>query len=631
MKPKHALVIAAVCVLAYAGALGAPFLFDDFHTIVENPYITSFKHVPGLFMPGKGWGVQLEHSGWRPLWYLSFTVNYFLGGFNPMGYHVVNVLLHLLNSLLVYALAWTLLRDRAGRPELAALFSGLIFAAHPIQTESVTYIVSRSALMVTFFYLASFLAYLRYRDKGGISMLALCAVTFLCAAMSKESAVTLPLMAAAYDFSARKRPRPYAAMGALAIVCAVYVAFRLYMAAAINSIAMPRSLPHHWMTEAYVFPQYIVKVLWPVNLSIDPEVWGVISPADPRFFISAAALVLVGYGIYKLYRADAAGGVAGFLAVWPFVALLPESVYPNLDFMAEHRLYLPMAGVAVLAGYAADRIYAMRVREQGPGAWRAMCIAAAAVILVSLFVMTLSRNRIFSSEVALWEDTVAKAPHNPRPAVAYGMALFMAGRADDARQWMEMVAEKSPDAPDVHSNLGFILLRSGRTKEALAEYLKALALRPDNYIYQTGTGSVYSELREYDKALPLFKAALRQMPDYALSHESLGAMYLQQGKAELALPELKAGIALDPRNPGAILNLGAAYLSLRQLDVAAREFNEVLRLTPEDANAHYDMAKTLRAMGDIEGAREHFRLFVRYADPNDPNTARLAGELEDLK
>ena len=159
-------LIAVLCAAAYSVCMHGPFLFDDYHSIVDNPYITSLSDIPGFFYRSQAEAKLIEHSGWRPLWYTSFAINYFIGGLDTLSYHLTNLALHIADSFLVYMLALALLKGRARDTWPAAVIAGVLFASHPLQTESVSYIVSRSGLMSAFFYLSAMLLYIRYREGG---------------------------------------------------------------------------------------------------------------------------------------------------------------------------------------------------------------------------------------------------------------------------------------------------------------------------------------------------------------------------------------------------------------------------------------------------------------------------------
>ena len=599
MRP---LVIAALCALLYLGSLRAPFVYDDMHTIVQNPYITSISHAPGFFLPGQDWGARTEHSGWRPLWYLSFTLNYLLGGLDPTGYHIVNVAFHALAAVLVYFAALTLFRRRTAKPELAALFAGLVFAAHPVQTESVSYIVSRSALMAALFYILSFMAYVRFRDKGGIAPLAACFAAFAFAAMSKETAASFPVMIIAYEYSLREKPRPGWAIAAVCAAGAAYVAFRLYLAGISGGTVIVRGIAVNLMTETYVVVQYIGKALWPVNLCFDPEVRDVVSAADPRFYLSAAALGLIGYAIFLLYRRDR---LAGFLALWPFIAILPETAYPNVDAMAEHRLYLPMAGAAMLMGYAASRVMAKEARRKA-------CVAVAAVVVAALSIGTVSRNRVYASEIALWEDTVKKSPDKAMPAVSLGAALFRAGRTEESVSVLTQATVHGPDNPKAHNNLAFVLSQTGRYEDAKREYLRAIEIEPANYYALDGLAYTYTKLGDNASAEGCYRKEIRLRPDMPLAHRNLGALYLGAGRYKEAADELLVAVRLAPHDLGARQNLGAAYLLAGDYKRAGDVFAEALRAAPEDARTHFNMSKALEGGGDHAGAEEEMRLYMKY-------------------
>ena len=620
MPLNAALLLAIVCILLYMCSLQGPFVFDDIHTIVENPYITNIKNIPGFFLRSKETATQLEHAGWRPLWYTSFALNYHFGGLNSAGYHAVNIALHWLNCILVYFLAFFLAKGRAGRPWLAALLAGLLFAVHPLQTESVSYIVGRSALMVTFFYLVSFYLYVRFRENGWLTLFALSALSFCMALFSKETAVTLPLMVIVYDFSVKGREgRPFAGFAVLAAAAAAFTVFRFYIASLVPGPAMSRGFLEHWLTEAYIVPVYMAKVLLPAGLNLDPDVREITSLADPRLIVSVLVLAAAAYGLYRLYRYDR---LMGFFGSWFFVALITETVFPITDYMAEHRTYLPMAGVALLFGYLMEKAVTARKLVWG---------VIAACVILALGFMTFERDRVYATEVGLWKDTVSKSPDKARPVMALGVALHKEGKLEEAHYWLERAVKLDPASSYSQYNLGRVLMDMKRYKEALVHEKHALELLPDDYYFLTGIGVLYHQMGDEANALRSFKRAIESTPDYPVAHLNLAAFYLSQDKPEDAVGELKEALRLEPHNPTTHENLGAAYLGLGKYDLSLKESMESLKFYSGNPGPHFNMAKAYLKLGDKARAAEEFRTFLRMAKPDHPSRKTAEEDLKKLQ
>lgn len=628
--PLNAVVFLAIATLfIYMGTLRAPFVFDDMHAIVKNPYITNLNDVKGFFLTTPDESVaKIEHSGWRPLWYLSFALNYHFSKLQPAMYHATNIFIHFLNVLMVYFLAMRLMRGRSNKPWLAALLAGLFFAAHPLQTETVSYVSSRSTSMAALFYLLAFYAYDVYRDRGWRLLLAVTALSFCMAAMTKENVITLPAMIIAYDFSLKdKSRRPYMGFALIVLLTAVYTAFRFYIGSKALAMALPRSPVVFWITEVFVMAMYILKVFLPTRLNIDPDMDELTGIADPRFYLSLAAILLVLYGVYRLYKKDR---FAGFFLLWFFVAIMPETVLPLADLMAEHRTYLPLAGPALLFGYYMERLSTRAPAKSGRDITRYLGYAAAISLLFLFAVGTMERNKAYQSNMALWTDTVEKSPGKYRPLMALGVIYSDAGKLEMADEYLKKALAIEPDSPYIHYNMNLNYRKMKRYDEALKQNLAALQQLPDDDTFLTGLGTLYSTMGQPGKAEEVLRKVIARKPDYPPPHYNLGSIYLKQGRTEEAVNELKTAIGLSPHLIEPRNDLGTAYLRLGKYDLALEQYREAARLNPADLFTLHNLAVALQKAGDKKGAVEQYRVYLSLAPKDSPDRESIKMEIEKI-
>ena len=592
-------IIVLAVVAVYGGTLHYPFVFDDSHAIVNNPYITSLGHIPEYFIRTAENAARIHHSGYRPLWYLSLAVNYALGGLYTTGYHVFNIAVHIANSVLVFIIALALLDKRVDYPGMAALFAGLLFALHPLQTESVTYTSSRSASMAAFFYLSAFYVYLRSREGYRLTIAAV-ALLLILALLSKENAVSLPAVLLLYGLSFRRGRQPYRPVVVTALVVCVYTAFRFYIAGLNPGQTFPRGLTTHWMTEAYVVPMYILRVFFPSSLNMDHYIIPVGSVSDPRFFVSVIFLFALAYALYRLFRYDR---LAGFLAAWFFITISPETMVPIADFMAERRTYLPIAGVTILGGYLAGRLGAGR-----PARARAV-IGICTATLVFLGVATLSRNSAWSSEMSIWEDTVVKSPDSPRAYLGLGHIKLIQGDKPGAESAVRKALQLDPANADAVYNMGKIFAAEGRADEALRYIRDSCEKNPGDYVYAAGLARQLAAMDRLDEAAAIFNRAVRLQPDAFEAHMGLGELYLDTGSYDKATAELEKAVELEPHSTESRMALGGAYYRLGKYDKAAEQSGEAVRLGPDDADAHFDYSLALAGTGDKTRALSEYGIY----------------------
>ena len=421
------LLIAAVA-LSYWNALSGAFQFDDYNVIVHNSVVHSWA----------GFVQDLGH-GIRPVLKFTYTLNWTSGLCLP-GFHLFNIALHAASSLLLFRLTRTLLPDLSRG---AALFAALLFAVHPVQTEAVTYLCGRSGALMAFFYLASLLTYFSGRDRGSFFLQYFVSpLLFILAVLSKEVAVTLPLALALGQYLRGHGEGPgvrrvfagqavhWGILCCLAALVLVHPGYgRLFMAC-----FDIRSVVSNTLTQVNGVVYLLSRLVMPAALNIDPDLPVITHLSLPLAAEGLLLLVLFGAG----WRGLAGRGVAGFGIIWFFLHLLPtNSLVPRLDVANDRQLYLASWGLFLALASGVEALGAERGR-------RRLLLAAASLVLMTLAGLTMARNRVYRSEVALWEET----------------------------------AQRSPAKARVHHNLGYAYALAQRPIEAEKAYGRALALDP---------------------------------------------------------------------------------------------------------------------------------------------------------
>ena len=474
-------IVAALTIVAYLPSFRVPFQFDDWARISGNPGFAS--------------GDWLQAIGWlgsaRVLPAITLALNYAVAGQDTTGYHVVNLLVHLLASLGVYVLALLScrtprLRDSAlaTRPVLFASAAALLFACHPLQTQAVTYIVQRVAAMAAMFYVWSVVAYVsaRLRDEAGEGRRArrlygACLALALAAVFSKENAVTLPAMLALAEivFFGRRRLTALLRYALLAAPLPLLpVAWKLFaqgarpgpatwgerFAAALQSpstTGTAHTALSYALTQLLVLPRYLGLLLVPVGLNIDHDVPAATTLSPPVLAGLLFLLVLAAAGVWAARRFP----LIGFAILWFFIAQSVESSFlPIDDVMMEHRMYLAMPGLslAIAATYgAAQRRWPRSGRLAG---------AAIAALLVAL---TFARNQVWQTPLSLWSDAARKSPHKARVQVNLGVAYHAEDRLDEAIRHYCAALRIDPHIALARDNIEIALEQQGRLDEILPQ------------------------------------------------------------------------------------------------------------------------------------------------------------------
>ena len=408
------LLLAGTVAVVYLNSFQGVFQFDDYNVIVDNVGV----HTWGAYLAGLPRGI-------RPLLKFTYTLNW-TSGLGLFGFHLVNVGLHAANAVMLFFLA-----SRIGGPPVsrfAALLPALLFAVHPVQTEAVTYISGRSVSLMAFFYLGSLLAYLRGREQGSRLLLYLASpILFLLAVASKEVALTLPFAMVLCEAARRERDGWKEALRAQAVHWGLLAALAVFLfahagyARLIEACFGIRGVAANLLTQVHGIGYLLSRLAMPYAMNIDPDL-PVFSPGSPVPLPEALLLAaLLAAGIVGLKNRSMAG--VGIL--WFFLLLLPtNSFIPRIDVANDRQLYLASWGLFLALSAAADRLREIR------GARRVTAVAA--VLVIALGVLTVFRNTVYRSEVALWEDTARKSPGKARAWNNLGYAYQRAGRIRDA-------------------------------------------------------------------------------------------------------------------------------------------------------------------------------------------------------
>lgn len=638
-----AILVVAVA-LAYANGVSAPFVYDDGPAILANPSIRRLSDLGAVFSPPP----HLTTSG-RPIANLTLALDYAVGGTSVTSYHLTNLAIHLACGLLLFGLVRrTLLaaplRSRFGADAryLAWLVAGL-WLLHPLATEAVTYVVQRTESLVAFFYLFAWYAFVRGADSGSKRWLFGGIAACFLGMATKEVMASAPLVVFAYDrtFLAgswreawRRRARWYVLLATSWVVLAWAVVSAGGTRDGSAGFGQGMSAAAYALTQIPALVHYLCLSAWPHPLVFD---YGraLVAPSFalvPAALLVAAGVVATGIGVVR-------GSVVGFVGLACAAVLAPSSsVVPVVtETVAEHRMYLPLAGAIAVGVGVAYRLGGRRG------------LALALVAAVALGSLTHRRNADYATAETLWAGTVAKAPQNPRAHNQLGFqlaergaaaaalaeyraaicaapndadarfnvatALMRTGRLAEALPEFAVTIRLRSDFADAHCNLGWSLVQLGRTEEAEREYFTALRLDPENAVARNNVGIVLAQTGRLPAAIVQFEKAVRSQPSYAEAHNNLGHAYVDTGRLGDAVREFDSALRIAPDYAEAHDNLGRALDQLGESERAATEFAAVVRLAPRYAEAHYRLANDCARLGRGAAAVREWRETVRL-EPN---------------
>jgi len=622
-------VILAAVLAAYCNSFAGPFVYDDLPSITGNRTIRQLWPIgPALSPPVGGLAV----SG-RPMVNLSLALNYAIDGPNVWSYHAVNLCIHALAALALFGVVRrTLGRALAGghaqAPALLALAASLFWALHPLQTESVTYVIQRTESLMGFFYLYTLYCFIRGWEAGVDSAVRRLWYTLSIAAClfgmaTKEVMVTAPLTVILYDriFLAgsfrealTKRRRLYLCLAGTWLLLA-YLMVGTGGRGGTVGFGTSVSWEDYALSQLQAVAHYLRLSILPRPLVID---YGYAAEQPPPAKLALAAAVialLVAATAFALWRRPK----LGFPGLWFFLILAPtSSVVPIVtEPMAEHRMYLPLAAVAVLAVVALYSAAGRLWRREGSNDTLAFaCLILCLIPAAKLGCMTAQRNEDYRSALTLWSDDVRKVPGNPGARNNLGDALQQAGHLRDAIAQYTEAVRLSPSFAGARLNLANALLKTGQVNEALAESKEAARLRPDSVEIRETLAHALGEAGRLPEAIAQFEEALRLNPRAAEAHRSLGTIFLRSGRLPEAMAEYENALRIRPEDPESHAYLGFALAKSGRASEAVAEYKEALRIKPDLIDARVNLGNALLAGGRLAEALAQFQVAVNFSPGN---------------
>ncbi len=502
---------------------------------------------------------------------MSFALNAYLDGLNPFGYHLFNLWLHILNGVLLYfvlgkTLKYIFLESMAGnhkRIRFVSFFAAVLFLCHPIQTEAVVYIISRSEVMASSFYLGAFLLFQNLLERSSTSRL-LCIFYFLTIFLIallgfsvKQIIATLPAVMILYYFSGCPENAPALLflkkwkllIGSIILMACGLLLYKLlsdeaFLIGPTRADEMVGRANYMLSQPGVIIFYYLKNLLFPISLNIDPDIEVITSLGSWKFMVPVFCIVMMLVYSFKFVKTR----LIFFFLCWFFIILSPSSSIVTLhDLAAEHRVYLASAGIFVLLTLG---IFNMTC------SWRKIPQLAPTVALCLLTgilgYLTIQRNRVWSSELLLWQDTYRKSPHKIRPLINLARAYSLEGDTDKAIKYYQESLIKGPLVFATNYNLGDLYFGKGLLTDALRHFQLASQIEPEIPESFAKLGEVYLMQKQFKLADSYFKRAVELNPHYSQVFKNLGVVnfyHLNNHKQGLAY--FTRSLTLDPDQPEA--------------------------------------------------------------------------------
>jgi protein O-mannosyl-transferase len=591
------LVLLCVTGLVYTPAIRAGFVWDDDLLVTANPLLRTFGGLREIWMGG----VTTDYT---PLTLSTFWMEWHLWGANPLGYHVVNILLHAGSVLLL----WNVL-NRLAIP--GAWIAALLFAVHPVNVASVAWIAERKNTLSLLFYLLAVRWFLGFSESHSRRTYALALLAAACAFLCKGSTVILPAVLLLCVWWMRNRvsladlvsTAPFFALAAAMAWITVKFQYRLPEARDINvssAFRLARAGDAIWF--------YLWKDLWPAHLSAVYPGWTIRPESIATYLpLILAILSMIGLWIFK-----ARLGRGPFFA-WSYflIALLPALGFLNMSFMSQAPVadwwqHIAIIGVVASAGACCSYLI-----EYSGKAGSFATLGSVACMTVALGYITWNEAMSYKSMELLCRQALAE---NPNAEIAHdnlGNVLLKQGNVTQAIAENEEAVRELPGNAMAHNNLGNDLKVSGRLDDAINEYREALRLKPNDSRFLSNLGLALEGEGRTDAALACYHQAIQITPSLPEAHASLAMAFQDRGHTDEAIHEYETALELDPDNAEAHSNLGLALFSKGRIDEAALQYRTALRLDPQYAEAYNNLGNALQAQGKRDEAADQYREALR--------------------
>jgi len=656
--------------LIYSNTLEVPFIFDDQARINENPYIRIHELTIDNLVQAS---FNKKSSASRPLGNLSFALNYYFHQYKLPGYHVVNIIIHILTTLFLYLLIKTTLTTpvlslKYDHPDAIAFFTALMWLVHPLHTQSVTYIVQRLNSMAAMFYVLSFLLY----AKGRISQIQhatknnqiervsksntdtssnkqktvfsfqfpVSSLYYLGAVMawimalgSKQNAAMLPFFIFLYEWyffqnldrNWLKRHLKYA-LGVFLLIGLISLTYlgtspleklKSFKDFAYNEFTfMERGL-----TQFRVVIYYLSLLVYPhpSRLNLDHDFPLSHSLTDPitTLLCLIAIIGLIGLAVYIARKQR----LLSFCIFWFFGNLVIESSVIPLAIIYEHRTYLPSMFVCLLIvvlGYQHIK-------------YKRIGVLILCTVISAYSYWTYQRNSAWSDLVVFWSDSVEKSPKKSRPHNNLGLALAIQGRRAEAIKHYSESLRINPNYFEAHNNMAIALREEGRTDEAIKHFFEALRIKPNNSKVHNNLGEALADQGKTADAINHFNIALHLNPKFVEVYNSLGFALIRMGKIDEAIAHFRKALQIDPGLIDTHVNLGGALTTLGKIEEAIVHFRKALQIKPDLPEVHINLGVALASSGKVEEAVAHFRKALQLNPDNAEALYNLNNTLTTLK
>jgi len=563
-------LISVFIAILYSNSLGNQFTNWDDGMIYQNSTIRdlSWEGIKRIF-------TYVKANTYQPVRMLSYAIDYSIWNLNPMGYRITNILFYILTCIMVFFTLYQLsarLRDKMtseshGR---VALFGSLLFAAHPVHVEAVTWLAARKEVLQGFFFFLAFYLYLKGREEEGrkkLICLVLVLLSFLFAILSKPSAIVFPAVLLIYEIAVAQNrwidfvKRHWLFFSISTLISFIFVSVLIKVMLDAGGIKPYRggSFLNNLLISTYAFLYNIKLLVSTINysaaytISIPNPIWGL-----QTFLFVGITFLLFGLSLWSLKRTK----VIFFTLFFFFVTLLPYlNIFPISTLLADRYVFIASFSYCFLLGIVFDKFYRVRAKRFSEGFFKLLSIAIFVLILMGYSFMTIHQNKVWENSYTLWADAVEKYPDSNTANALMGVVYMDLGMDEKAAKYLEKAIESVPYDYQSRNNLGVVYGRLGQPEKALKEFMTAIWLNPERDTVKINLSVFYQTQKEYRKCEEVLEHLISKNPKNANLYFRLGLLYKEMGRYDAAIAELIKSMELAPHIINPYEELGNIYLS----------------------------------------------------------------------
>ena len=539
----------------------------------------------------------IKGATYQPVRVLSYALDYYFWGHNPLGYHITNIFFYILTCIMVFLTLQTLsssLRDKASSisHQRVALFGSLLFAAHPVHVEAVTWLAARKEVLQGFFFFFAFYLYLKGREGAGkrrLIYLGFTLFSILLATLSKPSAVVFPGIILIYEIAQRKNKwmdfikshRLFFGLSIFISAIFTFILIKVMLDAGGVKPYRGGTFFNNLLISFYAFLYNIKLLIFTINYSAAYTI-PVSNPiiSLKTFTFVGITFLLTGLSIWSLKKTK----VIFFSFFFFLVSLLPFlNIVPISTLLADRYVFIASFAYAFLLGIFFDRFYAYRQRKFSEGFFKLLSVSIFILLLAGYSFATIVQNKVWQNSYTLWSDAVEKYPESNTANALMGVVYMELGMDEEAVKYLEKAVQILPYDYQSLNNLGIVYGRLGQYEKALSGLLKAIYLQPDNDSIKINLSLLYQREKKYDEAEKVLKYLINKNPqNSALLRFRLASVYKDAGKYESALSELIKSSELAPNIINPYEEMGNIYSSrLKDREKAIYYYSKGIEAAPK--------------------------------------------------